>query len=86
MAPTAWIDAPSVTGVLSEIAETASETLDLQEVFDRVATSVRRVIPFDHMGVVRILDGEWAVKHATTLGPCADGAGTGDPPARSLAF
>jgi transcriptional regulator with GAF, ATPase, and Fis domain len=75
MSPTTqWIDAPSVTGVLSEIAETASETLDLQEVFGRVATSVRRVIPFDHMGVVRILDGEWAVKHATTLAPCMESA------------
>src|SRR5439155_899655 len=69
------IDAESLASVLSEIAEAASETFELQEVFDRVATSVRRVIPFDHMGVVRILDGEWAVKHATTLG-AACGAGS----------
>ncbi len=61
------IDAHPLSGVLSEIAETASETLELREVFGRVAASVRRVIPFDHMGVVRILDGERAVKHATTL-------------------
>jgi len=65
------MDPRSAVGVLTEIAETASETLELQEVFNRVAASVRRLIPFDHMGVVRILDGEWAVKHATTL-DCAD--------------
>jgi transcriptional regulator with GAF, ATPase, and Fis domain len=53
--------------VLGEIAETASETLELQEVFDRVAASVRRLIPFDNMGVVRFLDGERTVVHATTV-------------------
>ena len=61
------IDPVSVAGVLTEISEIASETLELQDVFGRVAACIRRVIPFDHMGVVRILDGEWAVKHATTL-------------------
>jgi transcriptional regulator with GAF, ATPase, and Fis domain len=61
------IDAPSVARVLSEIAEIASETLELQDVFGRVATSVQRVIPFDHMGVLRILEGGWAVKHAATF-------------------
>jgi transcriptional regulator with GAF, ATPase, and Fis domain len=61
---------PSVGDVLAEIAESASETLELQEVFDRVATSIRELIPFDNMGVVRILDGERAVMHATTV-PCA---------------
>jgi hypothetical protein len=30
----------SVVGVLAEIAETASETLELQEVFNRVAAAV----------------------------------------------
>src|SRR5436309_4687728 len=79
------IDAESLASVLSEIAEAASETFELQEVFDRVATSVRRAIPFDHMGVVRILDGEWAVKHATTLGAACGagseaGAGRSGPP------
>ena len=70
------VDPQLLTSVLSEIAETASETFELQEVFGRVAASVRKIIPFDHMGVVRIIDGEWAVKHATTLdvGGCA-----GDP-------
>ena len=56
----------SLVGVLAEIAETASETLELQEVFNRVAAAVRRLIPFDNMGVVRIIDGRWAVLHATT--------------------
>jgi len=67
-----------VVGVLAEIAATASETLELQEVFDRVAASIRRLIPCDHVGVVRILDGDWAVMHATTFdcgesgGKCSD--------------
>jgi two-component system NtrC family response regulator len=58
----------SLVHALAEIAETASETLELQEVFDRVATTIRRLIPFDHMGIVRIHDGQWAVLHASTLG------------------
>ncbi len=66
---------PELVGrVLSEIAEIASETLELQDVFDRVAACIRRVIPFEHMGVVRILEGHWAVKHATTvdMSTCAE--------------
>ncbi|HEY3156190.1 MAG TPA: sigma 54-interacting transcriptional regulator [Candidatus Eisenbacteria bacterium] len=63
------IDAQLLAGVLSEIAETASETLELQDVFDRVATSVRRIIPFDNMGVVRLIDDARAVLHASTV-PC----------------
>lgn len=59
----------SLAAVLAEIAETAAETLELQDVFDRVATAVRRLIPLDNMGVVRILDGRFAVLHATTI-PC----------------
>ncbi|HTO90867.1 MAG TPA: sigma 54-interacting transcriptional regulator [Candidatus Sulfotelmatobacter sp.] len=54
-APT--LEAGSVAGVLSEIAETASETLELQDVFGRIATAVRRVIPIEGLGVIRILDG-----------------------------
>ncbi len=56
----------TVINVLSEIAETASETLELQEVFNRVAAAVYRLIPFDNIDVVRIVDGDRAVKHATT--------------------
>ncbi|MGH9460448.1 MAG: sigma 54-interacting transcriptional regulator [Vicinamibacteria bacterium] len=73
------MDPRSAVGVLTEIAETASETLELQEVFNRVAAAVRRLIPFDHMGVVRILDGEWAVKHATTLDCAEDGGNCSEP-------
>jgi transcriptional regulator with GAF, ATPase, and Fis domain len=62
----AVVDPQTVVGVLAEIAETASGTLELQEVFSRVAGSVRRVISFDNMGVVRILEG-FAVSHATTV-------------------
>jgi transcriptional regulator with GAF, ATPase, and Fis domain len=57
----------SVVSALAEIAETASETLELQEVFNRVAAAVRRLIPFDNIGVVRIIDGQFAVLHATTI-------------------
>jgi transcriptional regulator with GAF, ATPase, and Fis domain len=60
-------DPQTLAAVLSEIAEIASETLELREVFPRVATSVRRIIPFDQMGVVRILDDERVVHHATTV-------------------
>jgi transcriptional regulator with GAF, ATPase, and Fis domain len=63
------MDPRSVAHVLSDVAEIASETLELQEVFDRVATSVRELIPFDNMGVVRIVGGDRAVLHATTV-PC----------------
>src|SRR5262245_27192849 len=63
------MDPQSVARVLTEIAETASETLELQEVFERVAASIRELIPLDNMGVVRILECERAVLHATTV-PC----------------
>ena len=63
------MDPRTVARVLSEIAEIASETLDLQEVFHRVATSVRELIPFDQMGVVRKAEGGRVVTHATTVAP-----------------
>src|SRR5437773_11416105 len=63
------IDAQSVASVLADIAEIASETLELQDAFDRVAAAIRELIPFDNMGVVRIVDGERAVLHASTV-PC----------------
>jgi transcriptional regulator with GAF, ATPase, and Fis domain len=65
------VDPRTVARVLSDIAQTGSETLELQDVFDRVATSVRELIPFDNMGVVRIVDSDRAVLHATTV-PCED--------------
>jgi transcriptional regulator with GAF, ATPase, and Fis domain len=65
------MDPQTVVGALAEIAETASATLELQEVFSRVAASVRKLIPFDNMAVVRVIDGQWAVMHATT-GNCPD--------------
>jgi transcriptional regulator with GAF, ATPase, and Fis domain len=60
----------SLAEVLADIAETAAETLELQDVFDRVAEAIRRLIPFDNLGVVRIVGGDRAVLHATTV-PCA---------------
>ena len=74
------IDPDSLGAVLAEIAETASETLELQDVFERVATAIRRLVPLDHMGVVRILEGEWAVIHATTI-PCPEDGGKCTDPA-----
>jgi GAF domain-containing protein len=63
--------------VLTEIADIVAETLELQDVFARIAASVRRAIPFDNMGVVRIVDGDRAILHASTLpgvesGNCVD--------------
>jgi transcriptional regulator with GAF, ATPase, and Fis domain len=66
------MDPEATTRVLIEVAETAAETLELQEVFARVAGAIRRVIPLDHMGIVRILDDGRAEIHASTV-PC-DGA------------
>src|SRR5262245_20350457 len=61
------VDEPSLAGVLAEIAETTSETLELQQVFERIAMAVRRLIPLDRMGVVRIIDGQVAVLHAISV-------------------
>jgi Nif-specific regulatory protein len=74
------MDPRTLTRVLAEIADTASETLDLQEVFDRVATSVRELVPFDQMGVVRVVGEDRAVAHATTV-PCPAGDGECSEPA-----
>src|SRR5437867_2111832 len=60
------IDDRTVAGVLSEIAEIASETLELQDVFDRVAAAVRRVIPSDYIGVIRITESGGVIPHATS--------------------
>ena len=65
-------DAESVASVLARIAEIASETLELQAVFERVAAAVRELIPFENMGVVRIIDDERAILHASTV-PCKAG-------------
>ena len=62
--------------VLRTIADTAAETLELQEVFDRVAASIRELIPFDQLEVVRILDGHTAVVHASTV-PCEEDGRSG---------
>ncbi len=60
------MDRHDVGRVLGDIARTASETLELRDVFDRVAGSAREMIPFDHMGVVRILADGTAMRHACT--------------------
>ena len=72
------IDPDEVARVLAEIADIASETLELQDVFGRIAAAVRRVIPFDGMGVVRVTD-DRAVLHATTFAGCADPGQCYDP-------
>jgi len=60
------IQPDSVSRVLAEIADIVSETIELDEVFDRVAASVRTLIPFDNMSVVRIVDGERAILQAVS--------------------
>jgi transcriptional regulator with GAF, ATPase, and Fis domain len=52
--------------VLAEIAEIASQTLELREVFDQVAGSLRRLVPFDNLKVVRTVGIDHVVVHATT--------------------
>src|SRR5215831_11505996 len=76
---------PDAAVVLAEIAETASETLELQQVFDRVAASIRKLVPCDHVGVVRVLDGRHAVMHATTF-DCAPPDGRCSEPQPLLAW
>ncbi len=57
------IESKSVVGVLSEIADIGSVTLELDDVFEGVATAVGGLIPFDKMAVVRV-DGERVVLHS----------------------
>jgi transcriptional regulator with GAF, ATPase, and Fis domain len=71
----------TTVAVLADLAATAAETLELQEVFARVASSIRRIIPLDHMGIVRILPDGRAELHASTV-PCdADGPACDGPAA-----
>jgi len=58
---------------LCRIARMAAESLDLQEVFARVAEATRPVLPFDRMGVVRI-------EGPDTARPFAIAGGDGSPP------
>jgi Nif-specific regulatory protein len=67
----------SLNQVLAAIAEIAGETLELQDVFGRVALAIRELVPFDSIGVVRVIAGEWAVLHAAAM-PCGAVAG-GEP-------
>ena len=75
----ASIDAQTAASVLAEVAEITSETIELREVFPRVATAVRRVIPFDNMGVVRIVNGDRVVLHAAAFARCEEGGDCSDP-------
>jgi len=43
-----------LAGALSRIARIVSETLELKEVFERVAEAAAAVLPFDNMGVSRL--------------------------------
>ncbi|HEV8703039.1 MAG TPA: sigma 54-interacting transcriptional regulator [Candidatus Polarisedimenticolia bacterium] len=43
-----------LAGALSRIARIVSETLELKEVFERVAEAAATVLPFDNMGVSRL--------------------------------
>jgi transcriptional regulator with GAF, ATPase, and Fis domain len=57
---------------LCRIARMVAESLDLQEVFERVAEATRPVLPFERMGVIRIEGPDTARLYAITSG---DGAG-----------
>jgi GAF domain-containing protein len=52
---------------LCRIARLAAESLDLQEVFARVAEATRPVLPFERMGVVRI-EGPDTARHYAIAG------------------
>src|SRR5262245_18003660 len=54
------VDDNSVAGVLSEIVDITSEALALPEIIGRVACSLRKLIVFQDMSVIRIVDGERA--------------------------
>ncbi|HEY3174195.1 MAG TPA: sigma 54-interacting transcriptional regulator [Candidatus Polarisedimenticolia bacterium] len=62
------MDHQPVARVLADIARTASETFELDEIFDRVAASARELIPFNDMGVCRILEDGSVMRHASTAG------------------
>ncbi|HYL05653.1 MAG TPA: GAF domain-containing protein [Thermoanaerobaculia bacterium] len=53
---------------LCRIAAMAAESLDLQEVFERVAEATRPVLPFERMGVMRIEGPETARLYAIAGG------------------
>ena len=57
---------PTLADVLGEIAQFASRTLELQDVLGQVADAVRRVIPIDHINVVRMVGADRVVVHAST--------------------
>jgi len=63
------LDSATLASVLGEIAETVAATLELQEVIEQVAHSMRRVIPLDVLGVIRAVGKErWAL-HAAAFEP-----------------
>jgi Nif-specific regulatory protein len=48
------VEPAPLSGALSRIARIVSETLELKEVFERVAEAAATVLPFDNMGVSRL--------------------------------
>ena len=52
--------------VLGTISSAVSESLELREVFVRVAAATRDLFDFDHMGVLRIEAPDRLVEYATT--------------------
>ncbi len=71
--------APDLVPILSEIARVAGETLDLPEVFHRIATAAGRALAFDAMTVTLTDEGDGFVLY--TIG----GAGVTDETRRSYA-
>jgi GAF domain-containing protein len=74
-AATAPRPAGELVDVLRQVVRTVAESLELQEVFTRVAEATRAVVPFDRMGVV-LLDGPETVRLYAIAG---GGAGVAAP-------
>ncbi|HVR09286.1 MAG TPA: sigma 54-interacting transcriptional regulator [Thermoanaerobaculia bacterium] len=61
-------DGEALLDALCRIARLAAESLDLREVFERVAEATRPVLPFDRMGVMRIEGADTARLYAIAGG------------------
>src|SRR6185295_3476077 len=68
--------APSgdLQAALSAVARAIAQSLELQDVFDRVAEACRSVVPFDGMAVARLLPGGRVHLHVTAGAPPEEAA------------
>ncbi|MEO6326371.1 MAG: hypothetical protein ABIT01_01175, partial [Thermoanaerobaculia bacterium] len=66
----------ALLAVLSEITHAVAGTLELREVFSRVAEAVSRVLTFEAMGVIRLEDPETVELYAVA-GKASEHGGLG---------